>query len=626
MKVAWKNMLVPTGFLCILALCLLTGKSDSPLRFAFYPLVVLAAIFSDALVLLHSGISFTALFILLALWSRRYAALPQLVIEAPALLLTSLAAWATARRMGLERERSENAVATFHSLSTDLKHRSMNLQTTLDALSVAHDRLKKLDRDKSRFLANVSHELRAPLSSIRSYSEILLNYNDIDAETCQEFVKVINAESERMTRLINENLDLLRIESGQVEFNIRPAEVGQLISDSIQIVAPIAAEKGLPVVTDIEPGLPAIRADASQLTQVYVNLLSNALKFTTEGKVIIGARLQEHDVEFFVSDTGEGIFPEEQEVIFEEYFRIAENTCNRPRGSGLGLSISKKIVECHGGRIWVESEPGKGSTFRFSIPVATMERPTPTEEGRSVIEETSPEYGPILIMMESSPVRYALRKKLEEIGFRTLGAGSPDQALKLAEGMKPDVIIAESTDRWQEFIRLEQWTHTAGIEMILSTLHLSPSNGTLNLAACGYLCKPFDPFTIKSSLKPGTALVIVSPYKDEARNLQVMLGTEWRTTKLFSDEQEAVKACRNERPDGIVIGSYSRTATENLISMLKQDSRTADIALYLVLASNISRHVRTVTVENGPRRGGAEGIYPLLKEVEKAYLRKWGKE
>jgi CheY-like chemotaxis protein len=402
--------------------------------------------------------------------------------------------------------------------------------------------------------------------------------------------------------------------------------VAQLIADSVQVVAPIAAEKGLPLVVDVQADLPAIRVDANQLTQVCVNLLGNALKFTAEGKVTIGARLREQFVEFFVADTGEGIFPEEQKVVFEEYFRIAENICNRPRGSGLGLSISKRIVEYHGGRIWVESEPGKGSTFRFSIPLTSEERPSPPEEGRSVVEGTSLEYGPILVLMESSPVRHALRKKLEELGFRTLGAGSPVRARELAEGMKPDVIIADVTDRWQEFMQLEQWARTAGIEMILSTLHVSPANGALNLAVNGYLCKPFDPFAIKSALKPGAALVIISPHREEARSLQVVLGTEGHATRLFADENEAVRTCRNERPDGIVIGSCPRATTENLISALKHDSKTADIALYMVLASNVGLHVRTVTVESGSRKGGAEGIYPLVKEVEKAYIKKWGKE
>jgi signal transduction histidine kinase len=132
----------------------------------------------------------------------------------------------------------------------------------------------------------------------------------------------------------------------------------------------MAQEKGITLLLDIPADIPLVKGDANLLNQVLVNLLNNAIKFTAQGRITAGVRMKEQSAEFFVADTGEGIFPEEKEVIFDEFYRISGQVPDRPRGSGLGLSIAKKLVEYHGGRIWVESTPGKGSTFYFTIPAA----------------------------------------------------------------------------------------------------------------------------------------------------------------------------------------------------------------------------------------------------------------
>jgi signal transduction histidine kinase len=248
-------------------------------------------------------------------------------------------------------------------LNEDNNQKSLELQTAFDALSKAHLQLQETERIKSRFLADISHELRTPLTSIRSYSEILLDYNDIDDVTRKDFIHTINDESIRMTLLINENLDLLRMEAGKFEINITSVNPLLLIEVSIKVVAPMARKKGLPLIVDVPADFPQVMGDQNQLTQVLVNLLHNAVKFTVAGKITAGVQQKEKMAEFFVADTGEGIFPEEKEVIFDEFYRISETVPGRPPGSGLGLTIAKQIVERQGSNIWVDSIPGKGSTF-----------------------------------------------------------------------------------------------------------------------------------------------------------------------------------------------------------------------------------------------------------------------
>lgn len=546
--------------------------------------------------------------------------------ELVSLFLTALVAAVVARTFSSERERSENAIATFHGLSDDLKHKTMNLQSALDALSEVHARLQEVDREKTRFLANVTHELRTPLSSIRSYSEILLNYDDIDGETSREFLKIINVESERLTMMINENLDLLRIESGKLELNISQVNPRDILNGSVQVVAPMAGDKGLPILLDVPEEIHGIKGDANQLTQVLVNLLNNAVKFTTEGKITAGVRVKNNNAEFFVADTGEGIFPEEKEAIFDEYYRISDSIPDRPKGSGLGLSISKKIVEYHNGAMWVESEPGKGSTFYFTVPLAEAPE-TVVEECLPIVDEECKKYGPILVVCESIAIRHSLRRKLEEMGFQTLGADSPARGNEIACAMAPGLIISNIAENWHDFMQLESWAKTAGVPVIIATFLIS-QKGDLRVAVSGYFSKPFDKFEIISALslchKNKSRIILVSPDQEESRNMQVLLGAEGYGVNLFMDCIDAVRACRNSPPDAIIVGSFPQAKVEELISSFYAASETAGIPLFLILKSPYGKFIKTVTHDVMDRRSGREGLYALIMEVEKVYARKWG--
>lgn len=224
---------------------------------------------------------------------------------------------------------------------------------------------------KTNFIANVSHELRTPLTSIRSFSEILLSFG-VDEVTEREFLGIINAESERLTRLINDVLDITKIEAGQVEWHIEPVPLAEILRAGARTFAPLVEEKGLRFRLVPPSGSVTVNADADRVQQVLANLIGNAIKFTETGEIVLSAELIDGYAHILVRDTGVGIDPANHERIFEKFHQVGDTLTEKPTGTGLGLCICRDIVTQHGGHIWVESERGRGSTFRFSLPTVKL--------------------------------------------------------------------------------------------------------------------------------------------------------------------------------------------------------------------------------------------------------------
>src|SRR5262249_52727439 len=230
--------------------------------------------------------------------------------------------------------------------------------------------LESASRHKSDFLANVSHELRTPMNAILGFNEMILDqvYGDI-SEDLKRPLTDIQMSGRHLLRLINDVLDLSKIEAGRME--LAPGEYS--VFDTVEAVraslASLAAEKGLAFVTRVPEDLPLAYGDSKRITQCLANLAGNALKFTREGRVEIAVEHLDGSLRFRVADTGIGIPRDRIEGLFAEFQQADATIAREFGGTGLGLSIAKKFVEMHGGRIWVESELGKGSTFFFSIPL-----------------------------------------------------------------------------------------------------------------------------------------------------------------------------------------------------------------------------------------------------------------
>jgi signal transduction histidine kinase len=231
------------------------------------------------------------------------------------------------------------------------------------------EQTKKLDQLKSDFVSRVSHELRTPLTSIKGFTEILLSYKDVDHETQQEFISIIHEESERLTRLINDILDLSKIESGKIEWHIQPVSLFEIVVRAVKSIRAMALGKNLPIVIEVPETLPKVRGDADHLIQVLDNLLSNAIKFSNNGNIAVRGIVEGRRVRISVIDTGIGIPASDMDKIFDKFQQSGDTRSGKPRGTGLGLAICREIVQYLGGEIWCESQLEKGSQFHFTLPI-----------------------------------------------------------------------------------------------------------------------------------------------------------------------------------------------------------------------------------------------------------------
>lgn len=258
------------------------------------------------------------------------------------------------------------------SYSRELERKSRQLEAAGSELRAANERLREFDRLKDDFIASVSHELRTPLTSIRAFSEILRDDPQASLSDRERFLGIIVSESERLTRLVNQILDMAKIESGKVDWRIEDVDLHSLVEQSVEATGQLFLDRGVRLELDLAPSVPAVRADCDHLMQVLINLLSNAVKFAPAGGGRVVVRLFHEDggVCVRVEDNGPGIRAEDAEVIFERFRQGGDSLTGKPTGTGLGLPISRKIVEYFGGRLWVESEPGQGAAFVFVLPVA----------------------------------------------------------------------------------------------------------------------------------------------------------------------------------------------------------------------------------------------------------------
>ena len=246
---------------------------------------------------------------------------------------------------------------------------AQHVNSACEELRELYTRLEDASRHKSQFLANMSHELRTPLNAILGFGELMLDnvYGDVP-NRMRGPLERMQSNGKHLLGLINDVLDLSKIEAGQLTLSLADYSVDELVRGVYGAVEPLAAEKKLSLSTIVPPRLPSARGDERRLAQALLNLVGNAIKFTDKGEVTIEVAADKDDLTFSVRDTGPGIAAADQAKIFEEFRQVDSSITKTKSGSGLGLAIAKRIVELHGGRIWVVSRAGEGATFSFTAP------------------------------------------------------------------------------------------------------------------------------------------------------------------------------------------------------------------------------------------------------------------
>jgi signal transduction histidine kinase/DNA-binding response OmpR family regulator/HAMP domain-containing protein len=329
---------------------------------------------------------------------------------------------------------------------------------------------QEVDRMKTDFLSTVSHELRTPLTSVIGFAklihkkleDVILPAVPLDEKKMQRSVnqvrdnlRIIVSEGERLTSLINDVLDIAKIESGKVEWHINPTNITELLEQAIGATSVLSDSAGLRVVQVIEPDLVEVLADRDRIVQVLINLLSNAIKFTNAGDITCRVATRDNQVVVSITDTGVGLTLDDCERVFEKFKQVGEVMTDKPKGTGLGLPICKQIIEHHGGQIWAESTLGVGSTFNFTLPIATAMQPQISPHLHQLVQKikesveisvpivNQAEQKTILVVDDEPAIRQLLLQELESHGYLVQEATDGRQALDMIRKASPDLIIAD---------------------------------------------------------------------------------------------------------------------------------------------------------------------------------------
>lgn len=382
---------------------------------------------------------------------------------------------------------------------------------------------EEADAAKSSFLSTVSHELRTPLTSVLGFAKIIRRrleerlfpiIPEDDRKIAQakkqviENLDVVVSEGERLTKLIDDVLDLAKIEAGKFTWNMASVSMGEVIDRATSATSSLFEAKKLTLVRDIEPDLPAVTGDQDRLIQVVINLISNAVKFTDTGSIKCAARRDGEELLISVTDSGIGIAPADQPKVFEKFKQVGDTLTDKPKGTGLGLPICKEIIEYHGGHIWVESEPGKGSTFSFSIPAAnaSADASLPSRKRRVDIEALvrqlrervdthQPRDKSVLVVDDDPNIRSLLRQELADAGYRVRLAEDGRKALTLIREETPGLVILDvmmpEMNGFDVAAVLKNDPATMDIPIIILSIVEDKERG-FRLGVDRYLTKPID--------------------------------------------------------------------------------------------------------------------------------------
>jgi signal transduction histidine kinase/CheY-like chemotaxis protein len=461
-----------------------------------------------------------------------------------------------------------------------------------------HDvtREREIDQMKNEFVSTVSHELRTPLTSIKGYVDLIL---DGDAgeinEIQEEFLGIVKENSDRLVDMINDMLDISRIESGRIRLKVEPVNLADSIEGAVDSFRAVLNQTGRAIKTRVPENLPLVAVDRDRVGQVLINLISNALKYSPAGgDVTISAKHTDGLVQVSVADKGMGISREDQKKLFTKFYRVDSAMTREIGGTGLGLSITKSIIELLGGTVSVRSKLGEGSTFTFTVPVAAEDLVrTPSLLGPEQIG------GTVLVVDQDTAAADLIATYLVKRGYEVVKAHTADEALALALRIRPRVItldvILEGTDGFELLQSLKDHVETAKIPIVVVSI-ICDEGRSCRLGASEYLEKPIDQQRLIEIIDPlvGSVASPVALVVDDDQSIVRVLTQSLRrrgfTVAAAYDGEEAIAAIEQHKPDVIITDlRMPRMDGYELIRQVKTCEAWRDIPIVIMTAHRIDR-------------------------------------
>ncbi|MBN1873471.1 MAG: GAF domain-containing protein [Anaerolineae bacterium] len=366
------------------------------------------------------------------------------------------------------------------------------------------EKLKEVDQLKNEFLANMSHELRTPLNSIIGFSRVILKGIDGPLTEMQKTdLNAIYQSGQHLLNLINDILDLSKIEAGKMEFVFEPTDLKDIFRGVMSTAIALVKDKPVELLTEVPENLPIVLADSRRIRQVVLNLVSNAAKFTDQGFIRVGATYDDYQVIINVQDTGIGIPADKIDAVFEQFKQVDSSSTRKYGGTGLGVPLSKKFVEQHGGDMWLESVVGEGSVFYFSLPIEGPSAVKPEKEEDEASTEAKT-YHTVLTVDDDERVITLFRRYLEKHGYRVFGLTDTTRVLEEAKRLKPYAItldiIMPNKDGWALIRELKADPDTSDIPIIVCSV-VSETDKGLSMGIADYLVKPFSEHDLLEALE-----------------------------------------------------------------------------------------------------------------------------
>lgn len=487
---------------------------------------------------------------------------------------------------------------------TERRAAEMELRAALVAAEVA----SQSERAKDDFLATMSHELRTPLNAIIGYAELLSedladSGNPLLVQDCE---KIRNA-GRHLLALINNVLDLSKVAAGRMDIFVERFQLQALIEDVVNTVQPLVAKNHSEIVVNLDDGRRHIEADVTKVRQCLYNLLSNAAKFTENGRITFDIRCDDDEIAFSVTDTGIGITPEQQLRLFQPFVQADASTTRHYGGTGLGLVLSRQFAELMGGRISVVSEAGVGSTFTFYLPLAVVPGPAPLPVGDR----------PLVLVIDDDPVaRDLITRALERDGLAVISGSTGEEGLRFAREMQPAAITLDvlmpGMDGWTVLGALKADPETAAIPVVLVSA-VNDRSHAFSLGASDFVNKPVERPRLMAALRrytttPWTAPVLVVEDDDFTREtVRRMLERENIPVLEAANGKLALERIAERRPALILLDVMMPEMDGfGFMSQLGRNPDLATIPVVVMTALDLSKEDRArlgASVEHVLRKG-----------------------